>query len=192
MGDHLTLSYYPWITQSIAGATLAQAVTSFRDVLQTELQKIVGAPISIQLLPAMEIPDQITDITATPTGAVSGKIALMNPIGYALTHESVPAVESIIVVRRKIGTAPAGPHYKSQIYTNVLSGISSLSDLHKRSFAFGSPQSTSNFLVPAFVLWKAGFHPANAFSRLDFAGGHPEAAIAVYDNQIDAGAVTMA
>jgi phosphate/phosphite/phosphonate ABC transporter binding protein len=148
----------------------------------------LGTTSTLNVLSEMEIPDQIADITTPPTSRDQAKIALMNPVGYALTHERVSAVKAVVVVRRRIGTASAGPNYKSQIYVNALSGITSLAQLRKRSFAFGSPQSTSNFLVPAYILWRSGLHPLNAFVRLEFVGGHDLAAKAVYEGRSDAGA----
>jgi phosphonate transport system substrate-binding protein len=56
------------------------------------------------------------------------------------------------------------------------------------SIAFGSPQSTSNFLVPAMRLWEAKIHPLNGFNRVEFAGGHDTAAIAVYEGRLAVGA----
>jgi ABC-type phosphate/phosphonate transport system substrate-binding protein len=188
MAFQLTLSYYPWITQSISGSALATAIKGFAKLLEPELARKLGSAVELTVLPEMAIPDQIRDIKTPPASVNDAKIALMNPVGYALTHEAEAAVEAVAVVRRRIGTGPAGPSYKAQIYVNALTGITSLAELRKRSFAFGSPQSTSNFLVPAHMLWQSGLHPANGFARLEFAGGHDLAAIAVYEGRSDAGA----
>jgi phosphonate transport system substrate-binding protein len=112
----------------------------------------------------------------------------MNPLGYAMAHRDSSEVEAVAVVRRKIGSEPAGPHYRSQIYCHVDTEITRLSELKGRSFGFGSPQSTSNFLVPASNLLQAGLHPLYSFSRLEFAGGHDKVAQAVYERHLDAGA----
>lgn len=184
----LSLSYYPWINQRLDPVTLAQTMTQFAALIENALSQQIGSAAKITVLPPLSVPDQIKDISAPPSGSILGKVALMNPIGYALIHEQLPEVEAISVVLRKIGSNPTGPTYRAQIYTNVLTGIKSLADLRKRSFAFGSPQSTSNFLVPAYMLWRAGIHPMNAFSRLEFAGGHDLAAKAVYEGRVDAGA----
>jgi ABC-type phosphate/phosphonate transport system substrate-binding protein len=186
--NEITLSYYPWITQSISGQPLADAIHGFAQILEAAISAEVGNQISVTVLPEIEIPQQIADIRAEPLSPVLGKIALMNPVGYALTHEQVVAVKAVVVVRRRIGPSPPGPTYKAQIYTNSSTGINSLTELRKRSFAFGSPQSTSNFLVPAHMLWVSGVHPINAFSRLEFAGGHDLAAKAVYEGRVEAGA----
>jgi phosphate/phosphite/phosphonate ABC transporter binding protein len=167
---------------------LAQAVGVFRDLLQAELRKDMGNTVQLDLLNAMEIPDQLRDMKAAPTGDVACKIGLLNPIGYAMTHAQVPAVQAIAVIRRKIGAGPAGPTYRSQIYTRWDHGIKTLADVRGHSMAFGSTQSTSNFLMPAVMLWEQGIHPLNAFLRVEFTGGHDKAALAVYNGSLDVGA----
>jgi ABC-type phosphate/phosphonate transport system substrate-binding protein len=188
MPTRLTLSYYPWITQSISGAALAQAVGVFRDLLQSELRKGMGNAVQIDLLNVMEIPDQLRDMKEKPTGDVVCKIGLLNPIGYAMAHAQVADVQAVAVVRRKIGAKPAGPTYLSQIYTRWDHGIKTLADVRGRSMAFGSTQSTSNFLMPAVMLWEKGIHPLNGFLRVEFTGGHDKAALAVYQGSLDVGA----
>ena len=185
---NLLLTYYPWITQSLGAGPLAAAMNEFASALSAELSDQMRNTSVITVAPPMSVPDQIKDISTALTGNVAGKIAMMNPIGYALAHEQTSTVESLAVVLRKIGDATPGPTYRSQIYTNVLTDIHSLDGFRKRSFGFGSPQSTSNFLVPAHLLWSNGLHPVNAFSRLEFVGGHQLVAKAVYEGRIDGGA----
>jgi ABC-type phosphate/phosphonate transport system substrate-binding protein len=187
MPARLTLSYYPWITQSISGAALAQAVGSFRDLLESELRQGMGNSVQLDLLKVMEIPDQLRDMKEKPAGDLVCKIGLLNPIGYALAHSQVPDVQAVAVIRRKIGKT-AGPTYLSQIYTRVDHGIKTIADVRGHSMAFGSTQSTSNFLMPAVMLWEQGIHPLNGFLRVEFTGGHDKAALAVYNGSLDVGA----
>ena len=37
-------------------------------------------------------------------------------------------------------------------------------------------------------LWQAGIHPLNGFNRVEFAGGHDTAAVAVYEGRLEVGA----
>jgi phosphonate transport system substrate-binding protein len=187
MPERLTLSYYPWITQTISGPKLADAVEVFVDLLRAELQSAIGNDLELKLLPAMEIPDQLDELEAAPSGNVTGKIGLLNPIGYAISHHRKPDVEVVAIIRRKIGEE-IGPTYRAQLYTHRKTFMNDIQQLKGRSLAFGSPQSTSNFLVPAMMLFKAKIHPLNGLSRVEFAGGHPEAASAVYEGRVDAGA----
>jgi ABC-type phosphate/phosphonate transport system substrate-binding protein len=187
MPTRLTLSYYPWITQSISGPVLARAVGQFRGLLEEELRRRMGNALELNLLPELEIPEQLRDMEEKPAGDLVCKVGLLNPLGYALVHAEVKDVQAIAVVRRKMTTG-VGPIYKAQLYTHRKTAIKKVADARGRSMAFGSPQSTSNFLIPAMMLWKAGIHPLNGFSRVDFSGGHDKAAVAVYESRLEVGA----
>jgi len=178
----LTLSYYPWIKQNIPAADLRTAVDKFGQVLQEAL----GRTLKVDLQPVMEIPDQLEDIKRPPANDVIARVGLLNPVGYALIRRE-PGIEGIAVIRRKIGTE-IGPTYKAQLYTNWKTKITKMSEVRGRSIAYGSPQSTSNFLVPAMRLWDAKIHPLNGFNRVEFAGGHDTAAVAVYEGRLEVGA----
>jgi ABC-type phosphate/phosphonate transport system substrate-binding protein len=186
----LSLSYYPWITQSISGDVLRQAIDKFRGLLETALRQDMGNSVELTLQPVMEVPDQLKDIKQKPKGSVVAKIGLLNPVGYALAHADTPNVKAVAVIRRKIPGVQdkAGPTYKAQLYVRAGSPIKTAKDMRGHSMGFGSPQSTSNFLVPAMMLWKQGVHPLNGFSRVEFTGGHDKSAIAVYQSKVEIGA----
>jgi ABC-type phosphate/phosphonate transport system substrate-binding protein len=188
MPTRLTLSYYPWITQSISGGELARAIAVFRDLLQEKLRALIGSDTTIEVLKELEVPDQLTELASAPAAGVHGKIGLLNPIGYAIAHSEHPHVVAIAVIRRRIGREDPGPTYKAQVYTHKRTAIRELKKTRGRTMAFGSPQSTSNFLVPADMLWKAGVHPMNGFARVEFTGGHDKAAVAVYEGRLEVGA----
>lgn len=190
MAAQLSLSYYPWITQEISGDALRQAIDNFRGLLETSLRQGMGNDVELKLLPAMEVPVQLADIKQKPADGVICKIGLLNPIGYAMTHGAVPDVKSVTVIRRKIPGVQdvAGPTYKAQLYVRAGSPIKTVQDMRGHSMGFGSRQSTSNFLVPATMLWEQGVHPLNGFSRVEFTGGHDFAARAVYQSKVDIGA----
>ena len=188
MPRKIQLTYYPWITQSISGSTLATAIQTFAQIVSADLSSRIADQVTIDVLPEMDVSDQIANIKRPPPAGIDATLALMNPLGYAAAHSSDPAVTVILVVRRLLPGSTAGPTYRSQIYVNALTGITTIAQLRKRSFAFGSPQSTSNFLMPAHLLWSNGLHPLHSFSSLVFAGGHDTVAQAVYKGQVDAGA----
>lgn len=180
--NRIALSYYPWIKQHISAADLRAAVDKFARVLQEAL----GNALTVDLQNVMEIPDQLEDMKKPPAGDVVGRIGLLNPVGYALIRRE-PGVEGIAVIRRRIRDV-VGPTYKAQLYVNCKTKITKVSEVRGHSIAFGSPQSTSNFLVPAMRLWEAKIHPLNGFNRVEFAGGHDTAAIAVYEGRLEVGA----
>jgi ABC-type phosphate/phosphonate transport system substrate-binding protein len=83
-----------------------------------------------------------------------------------------------------------GEVYYSQIYTSKRSAIhhNFPEKACERIMAFGSPDSTSNFLIPALLLANKGLHPFASFQRVEFTGGHELAAKAVYEGRADLGA----
>jgi phosphonate transport system substrate-binding protein len=73
------------------------------------------------------------------------------------------------------------------IFTKKGSGIESLEDLRGVDFAFVDPASTSGHLAPKTALIKAGINPDEEMNTI-FAGSHPSAVLAVWNDQVPAGA----
>jgi phosphonate transport system substrate-binding protein len=92
---------------------------------------------------------------------------------------------------RKDDTGQLATTYKSQILVRVDSGINTLADLKGKKFAFVDALSASGYVYPTLVVKnKTGQEPKTFFSSTIFAGGHPQAALAVYNKQVD-GAATF-
>ena len=91
---------------------------------------------------------------------------------------------------RKDDTGALATTYKSQILVRVDSGINTLADLKGKKFAFVDPLSASGYVYPTLVVKnKTGQEPKTFFSQTIFAGGHPQAALAVYNKQVDGAAM---
>jgi phosphonate transport system substrate-binding protein len=76
--------------------------------------------------------------------------------------------------------------YESQILVRKDSGIKTIADLKGKKFAFTDAISASGYLFPSLVIkQKGGQEPKTFFSSTIFAGGHPQAALAVYNKQVD-------
>ena len=180
MSNAYKLSYYAWITQGIPAVQIEAAVEKFATALATELNKSdPGATVTVQMYP--DVPPQIA--------AVIGEerhIALINPLGLVFATRSSKNVNAVAVALRKDAvTGDIGPFYRAQIYT-ANPAVQSLADIKGRSMGFGSPISTSNFLFPANLLKTK--HLLWFTSSLNFLGGHPQVAMAVYAGKIDVGA----
>src|SRR5439155_7132337 len=81
--------------------------------------------------------------------------------------------------------------YNAQILVRSDSGINDLNGLKGKKFAFVDPISASGYVYPTLVVkQKTGQEPKTFFSQTIFAGGHPQAALAVYNKQVD-GAATF-
>ncbi|MFC1464744.1 MAG: phosphate/phosphite/phosphonate ABC transporter substrate-binding protein [Candidatus Brachytrichaceae bacterium NZ_4S206] len=79
------------------------------------------------------------------------------------------------------------PFYFSVIFTKKGSGIRTLEDLRGKRFAFVDPASTSGNLIPRTLLLKNKIDPDKDMQSV-FAGSHPSALIAVWNDKADAGA----
>lgn len=81
--------------------------------------------------------------------------------------------------------------YNAQILVRSDSGITDLSGLKGKKFAFVDPISASGYLFPSLLVkTKTGQDPKTFFSNTIFAGGHDKAALAVYQGTVD-GAATF-
>ncbi|HJY78221.1 MAG TPA: phosphate/phosphite/phosphonate ABC transporter substrate-binding protein [Burkholderiales bacterium] len=190
MSNTYRLTYYPWITQSKTPPQLDQYIRLFAGEVEAQLGRL-NAGIKIEVLPPIEVPAQIAAITS---GAC--EIALMNPLGYIFARRRNPAVVPSVLALRIVDGKP-GPTYFAQIYTRKKTAITEadLGKMKGRSIGFGVAYSTSNFLMPAYELTMMGrqktdkgLHPLTAFSRVEYYGGHPEVAKAVYEGRVDVGA----
>lgn len=65
--------------------------------------------------------------------------------------------------------------------------IKSLADLKGKTFAFGSPSSTSGHLMPRFFLLKANIQPDRDFKTVAFSGAHDATAAFVASGKVEAG-----
>jgi ABC-type phosphate/phosphonate transport system substrate-binding protein len=124
--------------------------------VEGELAKAKAAIAKIEVLPPLEVPDQI--------GAIADgrcQIALMNPLGYVFARARNPQVAAIALAQRIIH-GKVGDVYFAQVYAHKSSGITKddLSRMKGRSIGFGVPISTSNFLVPAYELRQGGLPSA--------------------------------
>src|SRR5256712_12679722 len=92
---------------------------------------------------------------------------------------------------RKDDAGQLATTYKSQILVKADSGINDINGLKGKKFAFVDPLSASGYVYPTLVVKnKTGQDPKTFFSSTIFAGGHPQAALAVYQGTV-AGAATF-
>jgi len=79
------------------------------------------------------------------------------------------------------------PFYYSVFFTKKGSGITKFSDLKGKRFAFVDAASTSGNLIPRTMLLKSGIDPEKDMQSI-FAGSHQSAAVAVWNDKVDAAA----
>lgn len=180
--SNFRLLYYPWITQNVDATLIDREVQRFAITLQETLKAAAGNSFTVQVLNPVDVPKQVEIIA---NGGC--EIALMNPLGYVFARRRNPLVASVAIAQRIID-GQVGDTYYAQVYTSKLTAIRTIYQLRNRSIGYGTPYSTSNFLIPALEIKNKGLHPFTAFSRIEFLGGHDLVAKAVYDGKIDIGA----
>jgi phosphonate transport system substrate-binding protein len=90
------------------------------------------------------------------------------------------------------GTTVLSPTYQSQILVSTASGITDLNGLKGKKFAFVDTLSASGYVYPVLAIKnKVGQEPKTFFAAngITFAGGHPQAALAVYQGSVDGAAM---
>ena len=77
--------------------------------------------------------------------------------------------------------------FTSKFIVPADSPAKTLTDLKGKSFAFGSPSSTSGHLMPRYFLLKAGLNPDKDFKRIAFSGAHDATVAFVAGGKAEAG-----
>lgn len=154
--------------------------------LSLHLEKNVGVPVEIDTYP-----DYQGVVQAMVYGDVN--LAYYGPLTYVIAnHES--GAEAIITQ-----LIDGEPFYYSYLITHKDSPLDSIDDVVNNSkdltFAFGDPSSTSGSLIPSIELKEQGVYTSpnkHQFENVIFTGGHDATALAVENQEVDAGAIDSA
>ena len=176
-----------------AGMASAQEITEFRigilggenandrlrsnECVRAYTEETLGVPTKV-FAPA--------DYNGVIEGLLGGNIdmAWLGASAYAKVYLTDPdAVEPVLV---KVNT-DGSFGYHSIGFARADSGITSLEDAKGKVFAFGDPNSTSGYLVPAFEFGRAGIPLENGeyFQEVRFSGGHEQSIVGVYNGDFD-------
>ena len=125
----------------------------------------------------------VTDYAAVVEGMVTNKIDLAWLGGFTFIQAKL---------RTNGGATPIAQRAEDEIFTSKFivpadSTAKSLSDLKGKTFAFGSPSSTSGSLMPRFFLLKAGINPETDFKNVAFSGAHDATVAFVAGGKAEAG-----
>ncbi|MFH2202938.1 MAG: phosphate/phosphite/phosphonate ABC transporter substrate-binding protein [Elusimicrobiota bacterium] len=110
-------------------------------------------------------------------------IAWMGTKNYLRLHQETGVSAFLRPVRR------GKPYYGGLIIARADSGITRLSDLKGKVFAFVDKGSASGYLYPLALLLKSGIDPDQSFKEVKFLGGHDSVVYNVFLKKVDAGAV---
>jgi len=176
------LSYYPWLTQNVPAAEIDRQIRRFAELMADQLERLKAPDPRVEVLPPVDVPEQISQLIEN-----RAEVALMNPLGFVFARNRSTIVSAVAVALRIID-GKTGSVYFSQLYAHKKTGIHRLDQARGRSIGYGVSYSTSNFLIPAYLLHQAGVHPLLGFGRIEFLKGHEVVARAVYEGKVEIGA----
>ena len=125
----------------------------------------------------------VTDYAAVVEGMATNKIDLAWLGGFTFIQAKL---------RTNGGATPIAQRAEDEIFTSKFivpadSTAKTLADLKGKTFAFGSPSSTSGSLMPRFFLLKAGINPEKDFKNVAFSGAHDATVAFVAGGKAEAG-----
>ncbi len=148
-------------------------LTPAAQVLADALSESLSCPIDLTITE-----DYSAEVLAMENGRLD--LAIFGPLGYVFASQRAQAepLASFGDAAGELSTYTAG------IWVPAGSDITSIDQLRGRSLALSSVGSTSGDALPRQALAEAGI--AESDVRIDYAGGHPEALLALANGAVDA------
>lgn len=167
-----------------AHAQQALRVSAIPDEVPTELLrkfKPLGAFLESELQMKVQW-TPVNDYPAVVEGLAGRKIDLAWLGGFTFVQARQRTGNAIPIVQRA-----EDEKFISRFIVPAASAVRSLRDLKGKTFAFGSPSSTSGHLMPRYFLLKEGIHPDRDFTRVAFSGAHDATMAFVASGRAQAG-----
>ncbi len=124
----------------------------------------------------------VNDYPAVVEGLAGKKIDLAWLGGFTFVQARLRTGNAIPIAQRA-----EDEKFTSRFVVPAASSARTLQDLKGRTFAFGSPASTSGHLMPRYFLLKAGINPDQDFTRVAFSGAHDATLAFVASGRAEAG-----
>ena len=170
-------------------ATVAQTsvlrVSAIPDEAPTELQrkfKPLGDYLQRETGLAVQF-TPVTDYAAVVEGLASNKIDLAWLGGFTFVQAKIRTQGGVLPIVQRAEDAK----FTSKFIVPANSPAKTLADLKGKTFAFGSPSSTSGHLMPRFFLLQAGVNPEADFKAVAFSGAHDATVAFVAAGRAEAG-----
>lgn len=164
----LVLAVHPFLTQ----AEILRRFTPLADFLGGAL----GAAVAVRI--GGSYAEHIAAI-----GRDEVDVAFLGPVGYVEMLERFGPKP--FLARFEVDHQP---NLHGVIAVAQHSLVNSIADLRGRRFAFGDPDSTMSYVVPAWLLAQHGV-PLDALGSHRFLGSHPSVALGILAGDYDAGAL---
>ncbi len=149
-----------------------EALEPAYQVLADGLSEKLDCPVEVIITE-----DYAAEVLAMENGEL--EIAQFGPLGFVFASERADAIPMV-----SFGDAEGNPTtYTGGIWVPADSEIQSIEDLVGHTLALGSPGSTSGDALPMSALAEAGIEDE---VTADYAGGHPEALLALVNGTVDA------
>jgi len=163
----------------LLGGENAQDRLNSNECFRAKAEALLGVPTRL-FAPA--------DYNGVIQGLLGGTLDLawLGASAYAAVYlENPDAVEPVMVKTNE----DKSYGYYSIGFAHSDSGITSLDDMKGKVFAFGDPNSTSGYLIPAVEIPQSGYSMKSGeyFAEVRFVGGHEQTIVAVANGDVDAG-----
>lgn len=182
--QHLVFSLLFLLLALPAQAQQTLKVSAIPDESPTELLrkfKPLGAYLAKEL--GMKIDwTPVNDYPAVVEGLAGRKVDLAWLGGFTFVQVRLRTGNAIPIAQRV-----EDEKFISYYIVPAASTARSLQDLKGKTFAFGSPSSTSGHLMPRFFLLKDGINPDKDFARIAFSGAHDATVAFVASGRAEAG-----
>jgi len=172
-----------------AGAAMAQAnvlrVSAIPDEAPTELQRKFK-PLGDYLKKETGLDVQFTpvsDYAAVVEGLAGNKIDLAWLGGFTFVQAKIRTSGGAVPIVQRA----EDEKFTSRFIVPLDSPAKTLADLKGKTFAFGSPSSTSGHLMPRYFLMQAGINPDTDFKAVAFSGAHDATVAFVASGRAEAG-----
>jgi phosphonate transport system substrate-binding protein len=151
-------------------------LTPAYNVLAKAMSTKLGCPVKLQI-----VADYSAEVLAMRNGKLD--VAEFGPLGFVFASQKAGAepIASFGVAGGKLSSYTAG------IWVPKDSKITELSQLKGKSLALSEPGSTSGDAMPRYAIRQAGLKDSDV--KIDYAGGHPEALLALKNGKVDAGEI---
>ncbi|OLL71770.1 Phosphonate ABC transporter phosphate-binding periplasmic component [Pseudonocardia sp. Ae168_Ps1] len=143
------------------------------EVLGDALERRLGCPVEVQVTD-----DYSAEVLAMRNDEL--ELGIFGPLGFVFAEQRAGA-EAVA----SFGTADGAlSTYTAGLWVPADSDVREVAQLRDRTLALGAVGSTSGDALPRQALLDAGLREGDV--RVDYAGGHPEALLALTNGKVDA------